>query len=379
MAVLPRCGLTEEASVASIWRHVLAIGMVLSSLGWLSAGIAQPQPASCADIRKACRDAGFVVGGPEGGRLVIDCFEPIVQGSTRPAGGARPLPEVPAQLVSECQAGLPSPLPGLGAYRPAPRVQVPFKLNAAIKPGVDLRPEIEKLGLAVRDQGTRGTCSVFATTFLIEYHAAQTQKMAGLDLSEEYLNWAKNQANKTDFDGGKFSDIIRGYQEFGMVPHNDMPNKAIFDPKHPTTPAKPTIGAGKAFPRFRFEFIKEWNNQRGMSDKELDAVKAALRAGRPVATGVWWLAHFETAMVDQVPLLKEYPRSANKNGDASKNPMFDGHSIDLVGFHEGSQFPGGGYFIFRNSFGPRFGHDGYGFISFDYMRDYSNDAIVIPP
>jgi C1A family cysteine protease len=82
-------------------------------------------------------------------------------------------------------------------------------------------------------------------------------------------------------------------------------------------------------------------------------------------------------MVDQVPLLKEYPRSANRNHDPAKNPMFDGHSIDLVGFREGNQFPGGGYFIFRNSFGPRFGQDGYGFISFDYMRNYANDAIVI--
>jgi C1A family cysteine protease len=98
-----------------------------------------------------------------------------------------------------------------------------------------------------------------------------------------------------------------------------------------------------------------------------------------VATGIWWLNHFETVVVNQVPLLKEYPRSANKNSDATKNPMFDGHSIDLVGYHEGSEFPGGGYFIFRNSFGPRFGHGGYGFVSFDYIRKYANDAIVIQP
>jgi C1A family cysteine protease len=57
--------------------------------------------------------------------------------------------------------------------------------------------------------------------------------------------------------------------------------------------------------------------------------------------------------------------------------MYDGHSIDLVGFHEGKAFPGGGYFIFRNSFGPGFGHDGYGFVSFKYLRDYANDAICI--
>jgi len=287
------------------------------------------------------------------------------------------LPDVPAQWVNNCQAGLVSSLANQGTYQPAPRIQIPFKPSASITPKVDLRPGIEKLGLIVRDQGDRGTCSVFATTFLIEYHAARTQNVNGLDLSEEYLNWAKNQANKTDSDGGKFTDIIRGYQEFGMVPLNDMPNEAGFSPKHPAAPQKSVIAAGKTFPRFQFKFIKEWDNQKGMSDKELEATKAALSSGHPVATGIWWLAKVETAMVDQVPLLREYPRSVNNNSDPSKNPMSDGHSIDLVGFQEGKQFPGGGYFIFRNSFGPGFGHDGYGFLSFDYMRNYSNDAIVI--
>jgi len=318
------------------------------------------------------------LGGPEGDRLVRDCFEPIVHGTARPGGG-RPLPNVPAPWPGNCQAGLaPSPA-NQRAYQPAPRIQTPFQPGASITPTVDLRPAIEKLGLTVRDQGDRGTCSVFATTFLIEYHDARNQNANGLDLSEEYLNWAKNQANKSDVDGGKFTDIIRGYEEFGMLAQKDMPNQPSFTPKHPVTPRRSLIADGKKFPRFRFKFIKEWDNQKGMSDKELEATKAALTAGRPVATGIWWLAHFETVMVDQVPLVKEYPRSANNNRDASKNPMFDGHSIDLVGFHEGREFPGGGYFIFRNSFGPRFGHDGYGFLSFDYMRNYSNDAIAIEP
>jgi hypothetical protein len=363
--------------MASIRRYAFGLGIVLSSLGWLSAGSAQEQPASCQAVRNACRDAGFVVGGPAGDRLMIDCFEPIVHGAPRSAGGARPLPNVPARLANSCQAQLG---PALAAqYRSAPRAQISFQPSASLRPDVDLRPEIDKLGLIVKDQGNRGTCSVFATTFLIEYQAARAQKANGVDLSEEYLNWAKNQANKTDVDGGKFSDIIRGYQAFGMVAQSDMPDQASFNPKHSATPQRSTIATGKGFLRFHFVFIKEWNNQNGMSDKELEAIKAALRSGRPVATGIWWLNHFETVMVSQVPLLKEYPRSANKNSNAAKNPMFDGHSIDLVGYHEGSEFPGGGYFVFRNSFGPRFGHGGYGFVSFDYMRNYANDAIVIQP
>jgi hypothetical protein len=261
--------------------------------------------------------------------------------------------------------------------RTAPRIQVPFQPDETIAPMVDLRPEIRKLGLSIRDQGNRATCSVFATTFLIEYHTARTTGAQDLDLSEEYLNWAKNRANKTDVDGGKFTDIIHGYQEFGMVPITDMPNRPTFNPNHPDLPRKAVIASGKEFQRFPFTFIKQWNNQRGMSQKELEATKAALKAGHPVATGIWWLEEFKTVTINHVPLLKEYPRRDNNNSDPSKNPMFDGHSIDLVGFHEGSEFPGGGYFIFRNSFGPGFGHDGYGFVSFRYIRDYSNDAICI--
>jgi C1A family cysteine protease len=262
--------------------------------------------------------------------------------------------------------------------RTAPRIQIRYLPSAPIAPEVDLRPEIERLGLAVRDQGSnRGTCSVFATTFLIEYHTARAKGVKDLDLSEEYLNWAKNRANKTDFDGGKFTDIIRGYQEFGMVTIKDMPYQAAFHPMHPDTPTKSVIASGKEFERFPFTFIKQWDNQKGMSEDELETTKNALKAGHPVATGIWWLENFETVTVNNVPLLKEYPRKDNNNADPSKNPMFDGHSIDLVGFHEGREFPGGGYFIFRNSFGPGFGHDGYGFVSFEYIRNYLNDAIYI--
>ena len=31
--------------------------------------------------------------------------------------------------------------------------------------------------------------------------------------------------------------------------------------------------------------------------------------------------------------------------------VFDGHSVAFVGYHSSKAFPGGGYFIFRNSWG----------------------------
>jgi len=57
------------------------------------------------------------------------------------------------------------------------------------------------------------------------------------------------------------------------------------------------------------------------------------------------------------------------------NEVFDGHSIDLVGYKVSNAFPSGGYFIFRNSYGTGFGAEGYGFMSFDYAKKYVNDAV----
>ena len=157
--------------------------------------------------------------------------------------------------------------------------------------------------------------------------------------------------------------------------------RTTYNPSHPDRPSKAAIASAQAmFPvRYPFTILKVWDNSKGMTRAELQRALTTLRAGRPVATGIWWLSTFATVNVHGVPLLKDYPRSANSNADPSKNPMFDGHSIDLVGFRQSPAFPGGGYFIFRNSFGRSFGNAGYGFVSFQYLRTYANDAIAIAP
>jgi C1A family cysteine protease len=281
-----------------------------------------------------------------------------------------------------------SPVAAVAAQQSNPnwRAAVPVYVNfaesfvAGLGPEVDLRPKIKQFGLHIRNQGNRGTCTVFATTFLVEYQKAQMKGTSGGDeLSEEYLNWAGNQVTHEDADGGFFTKFIPGFETWGVAGASEMPYRATYDPNHPDAPNKATIASAQAmFPvKYPFTILKVWDNTKGMTRAELQSALTTLRSGRPVATGIWWLNNFATVTVHGVPLLKDYPRSANSNSDPSKNPMFDGHSIDLVGFRESSQFPGGGYFVFRNSFGTGFGNAGYGFVSFQYLRAYANDAIAI--
>jgi hypothetical protein len=267
------------------------------------------------------------------------------------------------------------------AWRPAVPIHLRFieSFISGLGPEVDLRPKIRQYGLHIRDQGNRGTCTVFATTFLIEYQkAGMLPVRGGPNLSEEYLNWAGNKATSENSDGGFFTKFISGYSAWGIANARAMPYRATFNPAHPDTPSAAIIAAAQAmFPvKYPFSIVKVWDNTTGMTRPELQNTLGILRSGRPVATGIWWLNNFATVTVRGVPLLKDYPRSANTG---SNPPMFDGHSIDLVGFRESPAFPGGGYFVFRNSFGTSFGNDGYGFISFQYIRAYANDAIAVAP
>src|ERR1700728_4042844 len=82
--------------------------------GWLSKSIlcaassvmaAAPlrAQAPCEQIRTACKNAGFVQGGPIGERLVLDCFNPLVFGERPPKGLSRPLPQIAPELASACK------------------------------------------------------------------------------------------------------------------------------------------------------------------------------------------------------------------------------------------------------------------------------------
>jgi len=59
--------------------------------------------APCEQIRIACKNAGFVQGGPVGKRLVLDCFNPLVLGEMPPKTVSRPLPQITPQLAAACK------------------------------------------------------------------------------------------------------------------------------------------------------------------------------------------------------------------------------------------------------------------------------------
>ena len=255
--------------------------------------------------------------------------------------------------------------------RPARIIAKPFNIQLADivielinQPDVDLRPTIKTMGISIRNQGGRGTCSVFAMTFLLEYMYAKRQGYMNPDFSEEYLNYASNLAINQFQAGGFFDALDLGYQTYGIVNESQAPYHNSYNPPYVASAAMLATGEAIA-PRFKATFIKPWDVTTGLTPGELQGIKNTLNSGRPVAVGVRWPNNFETEKIHGIQLMKTPPASG----------VFDGHSIDLVGYKASNSFPGGGYFIFRNSYGTSFGVDGYGFMSFDYAKKYVNDAV----
>lgn len=277
---------------------------------------------------------------------------PTVPGACRRAA-ASAVSRIPAAWRPRRGAAL---FLALGVSAAAPRA-LAADLSPApdLPPAVDLRPAFEQFGLAPRQQGGRPTCSAFVVAGALEFAAAKRQGH-GTRLSVEFLNWASNKACGNAQDGGFFSDLWKGFATHGICADSDWPYQAAFNPGEPPpipalADAKPRLNLG-----LRFNWIKEWDINTGLTDAHLAAIKRTLHAGWPVCAGLRWP--------------KQEAWDADVLQMCPTNAVRDGHSILLVGYRDEAAQPGGGVLIFRNS--SRGGRDG--FMPYAYARQYMNDA-----
>lgn len=288
---------------------------------------------------------------------------PVPLATSSPVPVASPRPTVKVKPVRRLHAVRPEPV----SVKPVlVRISRPaFTLNT--KPEVDLRDEARTLGVyQTRVQGLRGTCSVFALSFLLDFMYAKHFGQQNADFSEEFLNYASNEAIGEKRDGGFFDDLDLGYQTFGDVGEASAPYANAFNPNLTYSAAVLAQGRDLA-PRLKAHFIKPWDPNTGLLPTQLLSIMLQIHEGRPVAAGLRWPREgkFKTETIAGITMMTAPPAA----------DVYDGHSIVFVGYKVSDLFPGGGYLVFRNSWGSDFMDDGYGYMSFDYAKKYTNDLV----
>ncbi len=202
---------------------------------------------------------------------------------------------------------------------------------------VDLRPHFAAHGLPPRGQGPRPTCSIFATTAVVEFAQARASG-TGTRLSAEYCNWAANAATGRSDDGDFFHCALLGYERFGICRDELWPYGATF-PAGATPSPDALVDAGRraatAGAAVRVRWLRPIDGTRGLSPAQVADVLATLRAGWPVAVGA-------------------------------------AHSRVLVGWRAEAAAPGGGVFLTLDS-----GHGVFAEVSAEFVQQETCDAFTV--
>jgi hypothetical protein len=216
----------------------------------------------------------------------------------------------------------------------------------ALPQSVDFRSKMS----SIKDQGRTNSCTSFACTGAVEYLLRQANKLpAGEDsLSEKFLYYCtrvyiQNQYATTD-QGASMTAVTDASKRYGICLEKLMP----WDGQISTQPSKEATEDAKVR-----QVVQAARIQDSVSDRQkvLTDMKAVLAQEVPLIIGYEVFSNHSSSSVTQTGVLP--PPSYMSVG---------GHAICLCGYDDIKQ-----HFIFKNSWTPRWGDKGFGYLPYSYI------------
>ncbi len=254
---------------------------------------------------------------------------------------------------------------------PLDRVLKNFGQSPSVEPKVDLRKRFNVLGLWIKNQGARPSCAVFAIVSALEFQAAEINGSSER-FSEEYLLWAtrrslrrsapvaeieqtETEGKEPGDEGFSLTEVVTALRAYGIVPRDRVPNR--FSGSVIQDPPQEIIEEARATRRVSIHPLPGRDGPTQVAN-----IVHALNAGLPVPAGVRWPVEYNwrTGYLDRQ---RVYPDR--------------GHAITLVGYSSPTGRIEDAVFTFKNSWGVRWGIDGYGTATYEFLRNNLLSAIVL--
>jgi len=268
----------------------------------------------------------------------------------------------------------------------------------------------------VKSQGSRGVCSIFATTAQVE-NLYITAGVPDADFSEQYLQWSvKNQvgafANTEGSDGGSNLEAVVSYGtvEESAWPYETFPWSAANDPACNGGENLPTKGYTNGEPPASATSAHKFKlpSKRWISSSPTSIKHHLMQKKTGVVVGMTFFYQSWNHRRSTLPVDAEYwrqgyvtyPNAKDKTESAMHRA---GHAILIIGWDDNLEVPmrdetgavikdadgnpktEKGFWIFKNSWGTAgFGIShangpGYGYLSMKYVQEYGNAATAEVP
>lgn len=220
-----------------------------------------------------------------------------------------------------------------------------YKPFGAAPAKVDLR----KYFTPIKNQGTLGACSAFTLVGIYEYILRKNSKQDA-DLSEAFVYYNVRRMNNEVGDrGSSLHDVVVTMGTEGVCAEHYCPYTDNADMQQPSAEAYEDA--------LQRKIVKALNVRN-----DVNHIKSAVAEGYPVAVS---LRIFES--FDPVGGFISRPTEAEIADGKSGN-----HAMIVCGYSDEEKI-----FIVRNSWGTKFGDQGYCYIPYSYFEDFLNVACII--
>lgn len=219
-----------------------------------------------------------------------------------------------------------------------------------LRPTVDFRTNQPTSIIRSKDQGRRPVNAIYATVTALEFAYALNGNP--VQLSEEYVLWAALDIlpNLQLDQGVHFAEIVKAVQIHGISREELFPNKIGRPVNEVENPSNDVLNDAAQRRNMQSTLILT------KGDAAVAQILVNLNEERPVVAAMRW------------PNYNTFRQNATLRGQ--QPPKDSLHVVTFVGYQADPANPGSVLLIFRNSFGPRWGVGGYGYVALEYLKQH---------